>query len=415
MHYYRHLGLLMAIPRLCLLIVGSIGLDIILESIEGKVGAHERYRLGWILLALLVATAGLLATVGYSYVLPQGFYVKLINFPAAFGSERQVLGVSVLVSISFAVILLSGKPIAARSLAVAAMMLTAIEVTSYFTVIFWSVGSQDTRAISGFFRRSPLVFQPVRELEMREEEKPVSDYLTDYIVRDPVRHNELCYPVGRRDARLLDVDELLAARPGPKVESPYGTGIEPSPTDAPLRSVIGCGSPKLRLVREVQFVPTESDAIRFVGNDPRFGRVPVLICPRGAKDRCGELGKESDSSEPAVPVSDASVQVTDFRSNSLRAEVSAGERAAWLVYADSWFPWWKAYIDGKAVQVYRSDLAFKAVAVPPGRHEIQFKYWHTETGVGYPLFLLLSTLTWVGASVWLIRTSSSRDVASFGY
>ncbi|MCZ7542815.1 MAG: YfhO family protein [Anaerolineae bacterium] len=56
----------------------------------------------------------------------------------------------------------------------------------------------------------------------------------------------------------------------------------------------------------------------------------------------------------------------------LRVEVAGGP--AWLVLADTWYPGWEASIDGASVEALRANLAFRVVSVPPGAHEITFRY-----------------------------------------
>jgi hypothetical protein len=51
-----------------------------------------------------------------------------------------------------------------------------------------------------------------------------------------------------------------------------------------------------------------------------------------------------------------------------------GERSGVVVLGDAWFPGWKARLDGDEVPLLRANLAFRAVAVPPGAHEIELVY-----------------------------------------
>jgi hypothetical protein len=45
-----------------------------------------------------------------------------------------------------------------------------------------------------------------------------------------------------------------------------------------------------------------------------------------------------------------------------------------LVLTDTWFPGWVAEVDGSAAPILRANVAFRAVAVPPGRHVVTFRY-----------------------------------------
>jgi hypothetical protein len=53
------------------------------------------------------------------------------------------------------------------------------------------------------------------------------------------------------------------------------------------------------------------------------------------------------------------------------AEISS---AAFLVLRDTYYPGWKAYVDGREQPVYRADYAFRAVYLPEGSHSVRFSY-----------------------------------------
>lgn len=45
-----------------------------------------------------------------------------------------------------------------------------------------------------------------------------------------------------------------------------------------------------------------------------------------------------------------------------------------LFVSDTWYPSWRAYVDGKETKIYRANYAFRAVAIPTGEHEVKFIY-----------------------------------------
>lgn len=45
-----------------------------------------------------------------------------------------------------------------------------------------------------------------------------------------------------------------------------------------------------------------------------------------------------------------------------------------LFHSDSYDVGWQGFIDDKQVNIYRAQLAFKAVVVPPGDHLVWFEY-----------------------------------------
>lgn len=53
-----------------------------------------------------------------------------------------------------------------------------------------------------------------------------------------------------------------------------------------------------------------------------------------------------------------------------------------LVLTDVHYPGWRATIDGVAAPILRADYAFRAVAIPPGRHRVEFRYRPATVRVG---------------------------------
>ena len=48
--------------------------------------------------------------------------------------------------------------------------------------------------------------------------------------------------------------------------------------------------------------------------------------------------------------------------------------AGYVVLLDTFYPGWHAEVDGRAQPIRAADLAFRAVAVAPGRHTVRFFY-----------------------------------------
>lgn len=55
----------------------------------------------------------------------------------------------------------------------------------------------------------------------------------------------------------------------------------------------------------------------------------------------------------------------------LRAELA---QAGWLVLADTYYPGWKALVDGKPGRILPADYIFRAVRLEPGSHVVEFVY-----------------------------------------
>lgn len=84
--------------------------------------------------------------------------------------------------------------------------------------------------------------------------------------------------------------------------------------------------------------------------------------------------------------------------NRVLIEVEAKE-GGWLLLSDSYYPGWRAAIDGQSVAIYHADYLFRAVNVPAGTHLIEFSYRPASFTVGLSLFAV-GLLLVVGAVWW---------------
>jgi len=97
----------------------------------------------------------------------------------------------------------------------------------------------------------------------------------------------------------------------------------------------------------------------------RFGI--VAADPFAAALAEGEAGEESAKGL------ERSVRLVEANSGSLVFEVSTPARAL-LVVAQSWYPGWRARVDGRKSAVIPANLAQCGVGVPAGRHRVELRY-----------------------------------------
>ena len=72
-------------------------------------------------------------------------------------------------------------------------------------------------------------------------------------------------------------------------------------------------------------------------------------------------------------VVNGNVRPTSQKANSVVLQTDA-DKDAFLYVSDTYYPGWRAYVDGKRTKIYRANLAFRAVQVPKGKHTVVFKY-----------------------------------------
>jgi hypothetical protein len=88
----------------------------------------------------------------------------------------------------------------------------------------------------------------------------------------------------------------------------------------------------------------------------------------------GDLSSDQLAALAASPVVDgSSVEITSY-SDSRVVILARMEHPGLLILSDTYYPGWKAYVDGKEVPVYPTDLALRSVFVPAGEHEVKFVF-----------------------------------------
>lgn len=93
-----------------------------------------------------------------------------------------------------------------------------------------------------------------------------------------------------------------------------------------------------------------------------------------------------------------SVKVDLYESNTVKLSVSSQERQ-FLFLSDSYYPGWKAYINGEEAKILRANYLFRAILVESGEHKVQFEY----DPLSFKLGLAISMTTILICGVYLFR------------
>jgi hypothetical protein len=80
------------------------------------------------------------------------------------------------------------------------------------------------------------------------------------------------------------------------------------------------------------------------------------------------LPREADPRED-----DRKVRIVSYRNTEIIVEAESG-KGGFVVLNDSWDDWWQVEVDGKRAGLERANVAFRAVAVPPGKHIVRFVF-----------------------------------------
>jgi hypothetical protein len=117
--------------------------------------------------------------------------------------------------------------------------------------------------------------------------------------------------------------------------------------------------PRARLVGDA-VVLTDEEAVPYILSDQfRPGEEVVL-------------SEAPDAELPGGPVT-GEVEWVERTPNRMRLQVRA-EKPALLVFAENWYPAWKARVGGTEASVLRANHSLRAVAVPAGQSEVEMYF-----------------------------------------
>lgn len=139
--------------------------------------------------------------------------------------------------------------------------------------------------------------------------------------------------------------------------------------------------PDHRLVKNAGALPRAFlvDAHRTIADPEKL--LAAMEDPAWNPERLVLLEREPPPAEVGDPAPGDRVRIASYQPERVVIEAAAaGPR--FLVVTDTWYPGWTATVDGRPASILRADLAFRAVVLGPGRHEIQFRYAPTSVVIG---------------------------------
>jgi len=171
-----------------------------------------------------------------------------------------------------------------------------------------------------------------------------------------------------RAARLLTVAGVGSAityggltipgfTPAGKLEGLSNVAVVVMSDPAPL--------PRAYVASRVEIRPEIERALERL-RDPTFDPRREVILEEGSAPADTDRVADGDAGiRPARIVEETSLRVG--------IEIDA-DRAGYLVLTDTYYPGWKATVDGREAAIVRANTMFRAVAVPGGHHRIEFVY-----------------------------------------
>jgi hypothetical protein len=175
-------------------------------------------------------------------------------------------------------------------------------------------------------------------------------------------------------------------------------GVRYVVTGAPVKSDL------LSEVKKVEFA-NDQDPVRiyeYMDYYPRAFMVPKAEKAeaqaikehlyKGDFDAKQKIFIEEDSDWSAKGGFTATTEIKKYTDQKVEIETqSAGD--GWLFLSDTYYPGWKASVDGKNKKIYLANYAFRAVQVPEGHHQVIFTYEPTSFNWGLKITIVTSIIT----------------------
>lgn len=109
----------------------------------------------------------------------------------------------------------------------------------------------------------------------------------------------------------------------------------------------------------------------------------------------------------------STIKLTSYSPNALTYLVNAAQNEL-VVFSEIYYKdGWNAYLDGKLVPHLRANYVLRALEVPAGQHQVEFKFEPKEYALGNTVSLISSVLVFavvIGAIVYAVKTKPEERV-----
>ncbi len=178
---------------------------------------------------------------------------------------------------------------------------------------------------------------------------------------------------GSRLASLLGLEYLVLDRPADRLPKHF-----PQLTGAKL--LYGSGQMWIyrldgtapRAYLATKLVPVDSEAVLAQDELPEFDAGATALVDEGSVPRLTGTYGQADPTAVIAPAK-GSATITRYRRNLVTLGVDT-DRASVLVLHDIYYPGWEVLVDGERRPLLRTNLLFRGVEVPPGRHTVEFRF-----------------------------------------
>lgn len=124
--------------------------------------------------------------------------------------------------------------------------------------------------------------------------------------------------------------------------------------------------PRAKMFYDVKVIGDEKELVKYMESKD-FNYRNTLVLEKNPGNINLPVIKDSSS----IPKS--SVTITRYTPHEIDIEAEASENG-FLFLSEVFYPVWKAYIDGKETEIFRTDYSLRSVYLEKGKHKVEFQY-----------------------------------------
>jgi hypothetical protein len=145
------------------------------------------------------------------------------------------------------------------------------------------------------------------------------------------------------------------------------------------------------LVKDVKLVSKADEEVTSLKNfDPKTTAIVNKSFEKGLS------GFTSGSGE-------GQIKLTSYQPNDLKYEATVNSGSQLAVFSEIYYPkGWKSFIDGKETEHVQADYVLRAMVIPSGKHEIEFKFEPASYYLGNKVSMASSILLILGIAGYLV-------------
>lgn len=374
MSYFRHVGLLYAIPKLLFCLIAGFGVDQFVHRASNEATADMgRRRVAWIALwlsfiAVIVAIIwGFMSLedsrVGSAvYIFPP--FISALGFLMSWWIFKRNISQA-----QNALIMLIAVGIVQIGLYQAAQYHLFIKSNSVPPDVQADVTSMKGHPFEG--SRLVMNAHPRREVWQAMAKLDGATYTE----LNGMLGLDVCTPVARVDYFNPGFTKLFADLGDASVRFDGLKRLYGNNPDAPFFNMVGCnGYPKAHIF-EISGYTQLKTGIHSELSPTELGEGAVVLIERDEKNEQKLLRPKIALFKRPVTLQDQGISVTEFTYNKIVFQLStASAEDRWFLYTDTYNPFWSASVDGRSTPVWRANRTFKAIAVPAGGQRIEFTF-----------------------------------------